>query len=200
MLVFSGPDAVTRIMNVVGHIVHERTSAETIRDTYGDYIVDAAGNVTYFEPAVLAAPTRGGGRERVEALGVVFGHRRRRARRRDPVPGRREGGKNARAHQAGQLPFSQRAARRRDRPVFAHGAEHHLLPRAAHERRAGGGVLRPGAGGARRTSSRSRAARGPAGPREGDGVPDLRRRRTAARRIARADQRAQQLGRPSSSS
>ena len=57
MLVFSGPDAVLRIMNTVGHIVHERTSAETIRDTYGDYIADAAGNVTYFEPAVLAAPT-----------------------------------------------------------------------------------------------------------------------------------------------
>src|SRR6202011_1523836 len=27
----------------------------TIRDTFGDYITDAAGNVTYFEPAVLAA-------------------------------------------------------------------------------------------------------------------------------------------------
>ena len=57
MLVFRGQDAVTRIMNVVGHIVHERTSAETIRDTYGDYIVDAFGNCTYFEPAVLAAPS-----------------------------------------------------------------------------------------------------------------------------------------------
>ncbi len=57
MLVFRGQDAVTRIMNVVGHIVHERTSAETIRDTYGDYIVDASGNCTYFEPAVLAAPS-----------------------------------------------------------------------------------------------------------------------------------------------
>ncbi len=57
MLVFRGTDAVRRIMNTVGHIVHERTSAETIRDTYGDYIADAPGNVTYFEPAVLAAPT-----------------------------------------------------------------------------------------------------------------------------------------------
>ncbi len=57
MLVFRGQEAVTRIMNVVGHIVHERTSAETIRDTYGDYIVDASGNCTYFEPAVLAAPS-----------------------------------------------------------------------------------------------------------------------------------------------
>ena len=57
VLVFRGSDAVTRIMNTVGHIVHERTSAETIRDTYGDYVTDAAGEVTYFEPAVLAAPT-----------------------------------------------------------------------------------------------------------------------------------------------
>ena len=57
MLVFRGPEAVNRIMNVVGHIVHERTSAETIRDTYGDYITDPVGKVTYFEPAVLAAPT-----------------------------------------------------------------------------------------------------------------------------------------------
>jgi nucleoside diphosphate kinase len=56
LLVFRGPDAVARLMNTVGHIVHERTSAETIRDTYGDYVVDAAGDVTYFEPAVLAAP------------------------------------------------------------------------------------------------------------------------------------------------
>ena len=55
LLVFRGPDAVARLMNTVGHIVHERTSAETIRDTYGDYVTNAAGEVTYFEPAVLAA-------------------------------------------------------------------------------------------------------------------------------------------------
>ena len=35
--------------------MHERTSGETIRDTYGDYITDDAGKVTYFEPGVLAA-------------------------------------------------------------------------------------------------------------------------------------------------
>ncbi len=57
MLVLRGPDAVSRVMTTVGHIVHGRSSAETIRDTYGDYVTDAAGNVTYFEPAVLAAPT-----------------------------------------------------------------------------------------------------------------------------------------------
>src|SRR5207249_4123145 len=49
-LIFRGPDAVERIHEVVGHIVHERTSGETIRDTYGDYITDDSGNVAYFEP------------------------------------------------------------------------------------------------------------------------------------------------------
>src|ERR1700687_13027 len=55
LLIFRGPDALERIHHTVGHIVHERTSGETIRDTYGDYITDDSGNVTYFEPGVLAA-------------------------------------------------------------------------------------------------------------------------------------------------
>src|SRR6476646_9912605 len=54
-LIFRGPDAVEKIHQTVGHIVHERTSGETIRDTYGDYITDDSGKVTYFEPGVLAA-------------------------------------------------------------------------------------------------------------------------------------------------
>jgi len=54
-LVFRGPDAVEKIHQTVGHILHERTSGETIRDTYGDYITDDSGKVTYFEPGVLAA-------------------------------------------------------------------------------------------------------------------------------------------------
>ena len=56
MLVFKGEDAVGRIKATVGHIVNERTSGETIRDTYGDYVADANGEVTYFEPGVLAPP------------------------------------------------------------------------------------------------------------------------------------------------
>lgn len=55
MLVFRGDDAVEKIHRVVGDIVNERTSGETIRDTYGDYITDQSGKVTYFEPAVLTA-------------------------------------------------------------------------------------------------------------------------------------------------
>jgi len=56
MLVFKGEDAVKKIRESVGHILNERTAGETIRDTYGDYIADAQGHVTYFEPAVLAPP------------------------------------------------------------------------------------------------------------------------------------------------
>jgi nucleoside diphosphate kinase len=55
MLVFRGPDAIERVHKVVGHIVHERTSGETVRDTYGDYVTDENGNVVYFEPGVISA-------------------------------------------------------------------------------------------------------------------------------------------------
>jgi nucleoside diphosphate kinase len=55
LLIFRGPDAVEKVHRTVGHIVHERTSGETIRDTYGDYITDDSGKVTYFEPGVLTA-------------------------------------------------------------------------------------------------------------------------------------------------
>jgi nucleoside diphosphate kinase len=55
MLVFRGPDAIARTRDTVGHIEHEHTSGETVRDTFGDYITDDSGKVTYFEPAVLAA-------------------------------------------------------------------------------------------------------------------------------------------------
>src|SRR5436189_940596 len=54
-LVFRGDDAVAKVHRTVGHIVNERTSGETIRDTFGDYIADESGKVTYFEPAVLTA-------------------------------------------------------------------------------------------------------------------------------------------------
>ena len=55
LLVFRGLDAVRKILETAGHIVNERTSGETIRDTFGDYITSNSGEVTYFEPAVLTA-------------------------------------------------------------------------------------------------------------------------------------------------
>ena len=56
MLLFRGDDAVRKVRSVVGNISAHRTGGETIRDTYGDLILDENGQVRYFEPAVLAAP------------------------------------------------------------------------------------------------------------------------------------------------
>src|SRR6188474_1041401 len=55
-LLFQGDDAVRKVRSVVGNINADRRTGETIRDTFGDYILDDAGAVRYFEPAVLAAP------------------------------------------------------------------------------------------------------------------------------------------------
>src|SRR5213595_925222 len=55
LLVFRGADAVEKIHRTVGHIVHERTSCETIRGAFGDYITDDSVKVIYFEPGVLTA-------------------------------------------------------------------------------------------------------------------------------------------------
>ena len=56
MLLLQGEDAVRKVRSVVGNISAERSGGETIRDTYGDLVLDETGNVNYFEPAVLAAP------------------------------------------------------------------------------------------------------------------------------------------------
>src|SRR5205823_4746424 len=56
MLLFQGADAVRKVRSVVGNISPERRVGETIRDTYGDIVLDESGQVRYFEPAVLAAP------------------------------------------------------------------------------------------------------------------------------------------------
>ena len=57
MLLFKGEEAVRKVRSVIGNISAERRGGETIRDTYGDLILDEHANVRYFEPAVLAAPT-----------------------------------------------------------------------------------------------------------------------------------------------
>ena len=56
MLLFKGEDAVRKTRAVIGNISSNRRGGETIRDTYGDLILDENDNVRYFEPAVLAAP------------------------------------------------------------------------------------------------------------------------------------------------
>jgi len=56
ILLFQGDDAVRKVRSVIGNISPDRRVGETIRDTYGDIILDEHGEVRYFEPAVLAAP------------------------------------------------------------------------------------------------------------------------------------------------
>lgn len=57
MLLFRGDDAVRKTRSVVGNIVVDRSGGESIRDTYGDLIMNEDGGVQYFEPAVLAPPS-----------------------------------------------------------------------------------------------------------------------------------------------
>lgn len=56
MLLFEGENAVQRVKEVTGRI-QPTNSGETVRDTYGDYILDASGAVHYLEPAVFIGPT-----------------------------------------------------------------------------------------------------------------------------------------------
>lgn len=56
-LLFEGENAVAKIWKITGSPTARSDTGETVRDTYGDYITDAAGAVKYFEPAVLVGPT-----------------------------------------------------------------------------------------------------------------------------------------------
>jgi len=58
VLLFKGDDAVRKVRSVVGNLSPDRRVGETIRDTYGDFIMEENDTVRYFEPAVLAAPTK----------------------------------------------------------------------------------------------------------------------------------------------
>ncbi|MFC1452609.1 nucleoside-diphosphate kinase, partial [Verrucomicrobiota bacterium] len=58
LLLFEGEDAVRKICAVTGSATMKSGSGQTIRDTYGDYILTEGGEVQYFEPAVLVATTR----------------------------------------------------------------------------------------------------------------------------------------------
>ncbi|HEY1718490.1 MAG TPA: nucleoside-diphosphate kinase [Verrucomicrobiae bacterium] len=59
VMLFRGDEAVRKVRSVVGNLSPERRVGETIRDTYGDLILDDDGGIRYFEPAVLAAPNPG---------------------------------------------------------------------------------------------------------------------------------------------
>jgi nucleoside diphosphate kinase len=66
MLLFRGEDAVRKTRSVVGSFSQGRYGGETIRDTYGDLVLDSDGEVLYFEPAVLAAPTSSEAEEKLK--------------------------------------------------------------------------------------------------------------------------------------
>ena len=58
MLLFEGEDAIKKIWDITGSVTLSWGCGETVRDTYGDDILDSEGGVQYFEPAVLVAPSR----------------------------------------------------------------------------------------------------------------------------------------------
>ncbi|MBN2704650.1 MAG: hypothetical protein JXR23_10615 [Pontiellaceae bacterium] len=58
MLLFEGENAIRRLRDAVGGFEDSIESADTIRGTYGDYIKANDGSITYFEPAVLAGPSK----------------------------------------------------------------------------------------------------------------------------------------------
>lgn len=53
IILLEGEDAIRKVREMAGPIT--MGSGETIRDTFGDYVVDENGKVRYFEPAVLIA-------------------------------------------------------------------------------------------------------------------------------------------------
>lgn len=57
MLLFEGENAIEKIYRVAGPLRPNMEAGETVRDTYGDYIVNEDGTARYVEPAVLVAPT-----------------------------------------------------------------------------------------------------------------------------------------------
>ena len=57
LLLFEGENAIQKIREATGHLRAGWVGGETIRDTYGDFILDDSGHVRYFEPAVLVGPS-----------------------------------------------------------------------------------------------------------------------------------------------
>lgn len=57
MLLFEGEDAIRTLARTAGSL-RQSGAGETVRDTYGDYVVNDSGELIYVEPAVLIGPTR----------------------------------------------------------------------------------------------------------------------------------------------
>lgn len=63
MLLFEGENAIEKIRHVTGPLRQNMEAGETIRDTFGDYIVNNEGELVYLEPAVLIGTNRESTRE-----------------------------------------------------------------------------------------------------------------------------------------
>ena len=59
LLLFEGEDAISKIYQAAGAFDHMKESEDTVRGTYGDSIHGPEGELIYFEPAVLVAPSVG---------------------------------------------------------------------------------------------------------------------------------------------
>jgi len=57
LLLFEGENAVSKIYGAAVKPTMDSDSGLTVRDTFGDCILDEKGEVTYFEPAVLVGPS-----------------------------------------------------------------------------------------------------------------------------------------------
>jgi nucleoside diphosphate kinase len=58
LMLYEGEDAIAKVRNAVGPLRPGASAGETVRDTYGDFIVDDSGKVRYVEPAVMIARTK----------------------------------------------------------------------------------------------------------------------------------------------
>jgi len=63
MILLEGEDAIQKVRDMAGPVT--MGGGETIRDTFGDYVVDGNKQVSYFEPAVLIGSNR---KETIAAL------------------------------------------------------------------------------------------------------------------------------------
>jgi nucleoside diphosphate kinase len=57
MLLLEGEEAIRKVREATGNFRYNMESGRSIRDVYGDYIMDTDGKVMYVEPAVLIGPT-----------------------------------------------------------------------------------------------------------------------------------------------
>ena len=68
VMVFRGPNAVRHLKDDVIGSFTETPKGDTIRGTFGDFIRDGKGRITYFEPAVITAPISELAREHLKLL------------------------------------------------------------------------------------------------------------------------------------